>query len=346
LSYERESPKPEDFDDAFHKLAQDVARVLDENKDGTSQREQVEGLMLIERKFRDSICRYAQSRELYRRFILMVAVENKNILSARPYFREKAETFSSKITPAIKAGDVEALKKFDVNYHFLTFAKKSWRGPFPKMALKYYNLAIEARRKLIENNIPLAINRAKLFFRRTPRSHLELSDLINICVMGLCAGVDKWVGDYRTVFRSVCIGRMSGNMVDSYSETLLHFYPSDKRVLYKANTISGRQDISDVRDLADAVKQSFANDAAEGKSVPKEDVSYHELHALMSGASTVSADAPLGEEGLTVHDKAACQRPSPEANAEHADAMGKMFEAAEGLPLILRKVLTLKGVRT
>jgi hypothetical protein len=258
--------KQEGFDSSFYTLANEIASVLASNKAAHPewenlkstevQKMQVEELLDAEKKFKENILKYRQSTEIYKKFLQKVCIKNRNILSARPYFRETATSFSKNITPSIKDGNIEVLKTFDINYQFIKFARDNWLGPFPKRAEALYNRVHYARKILIEQNMPLAVNRAKLFYRKTPRSHLTLIDLIGICSMGLAAGIDKWCGTYSPVFRSVCIGRMVGNMIDSYSETLLHFYPSDKRILYKANSIRGRRGIDEMGNLADAVNNA------------------------------------------------------------------------------------------
>jgi DNA-directed RNA polymerase specialized sigma subunit len=336
------------FDDSFYKLAGEVTKALEKNKDGSTQKEQVETLLDFETKFRENILRYKQSTEVYKKFLQKVCIQNKNILSARPYFRETAVTFSSKITPAIKAGDIEALKQFNINYQLIKFVRDNWLGPFPKYCSQLFERVHQSRNILIENNMPLAINRAKLFYRKTPRSHLTLMDLIGICGMGLAAGVDKWCGPYSTVFRSVCIGRMVGNMIDEYSETMLHFYPSDKRVLYKANSIRGRKGIEDVHKLAKAVNESFKQDAKDGKSIPKNEITVGGLSDLMNAASMVSADATIkteGERDFTIYDYTADPNVDIEASYIEKESTIQMLMLAQQLPILHRKVLRLKGIK-
>lgn len=335
----------EGFDDSFYKLAAEITRSLDRNKDGTTQEQQVEELLDVERKFKNEILKRRQATEIYKKFLQLVCIKNKNILSARPYFRETAITFSKFITPAIKAADIQELKRFDINYQFIKFIRDSWLGPFPKRAEQLFQRVHHARRILIENNMPLAINRAKLFYRKTPRSHLTLMDLIEICGMGLAAGVDKWCGKYSPVFRSVCIGRMVGNMIDSYSETVLHFYPSDKRILYKANSIRGRQGIDDITELTSAVNASFKQDELEGKSIPKHNITVSELSALMSAASTVSADATVNDEGFGVYHFTADSAPNMEEALISMENTGAMLLHIRSLPFIQQKVLRLKGIK-
>jgi len=335
----------EGFDDSFYRLAEEITRTLEQNEDGSIQKDQVEELLEAERMFKKALFRHRQSTMVYKKFLQKVKVKNKNILSARPYFRETATSFSKKITPAIKADDIEILKTFDINYQFIKFIRDSWLGPFPKEVQALFDRVYKARTLLIQNNMPLAVNRAKLFYRKTPKSHLTLMDFIGICSMGLAAGVDKWCGAYSPVFRSVCIGRMVGNMIDSYSETMLHFYPSDKRILYKAHTLRSRKGIDDIAELTEAVKEAFVADSLEGKNVPKTKLDVSELSSLMSAASTVSADATVNDEGFGVYQFTADDEQDIEEAYIQEESTKKMLLAAKKLPLLHRKVLQLRGVK-
>lgn len=340
----------EHFDDSFYKLAIDITRSLANNKDGTTQAEQVEELLDAERKFKEVVLKYRQATEIYKKFLQRICIQNKNILSARPYFRETAITFSKSITPAIKESNIEVLKSFNINYQLIKFIREHWLGPFPKRAEQLFHRVHTARTILIENNMPLAVNRAKLFYRKTPKSHLSLMDMIGICAQGLAAGVDKWCGPYTPVFRGVCIGRMVGNLIDAYSETMLHFYPSDKRVLYKAHSIRGRKGIDEVNELANAVNNSFEQDQKDGKSIPKDSVIASQLHYLMSAASTVSAESSgsiAGEEGdiFNIYDRTEDPTQDTEGAYIQNETTNKMLGLAKELPLLYRKVLKLKGIK-
>lgn len=335
----------EGFDSSFYVLAGEITRALEKNKDGSIQKDQVEELLNAENKFKETVLKYRQATEIYKKFLQKVCVQNKNILSARPYFRETAVTFSKKITPAIKVDDIEVLKTFNINYQFIRFIRDSWLGPFPPRAQQLFDRVHKARTILIENNMPLAINRAKLFYRKTPKSHLTLIDMIGICSMGLAAGVDKWCGPYSPVFRSVCIGRMVGNLIDSYSETMLHFYPSDKRILYKAHTLRSRKQIDDITELTEAVKKAFKEDALEGKNIPKNKIDVSELSSLMSAASTVSADATVNDEGFGVYQFTMDQKQDIEESYINKESTENMLLFAKKLPLIHRKILRLKGIK-
>src|ERR1019366_5087839 len=116
----------------FSILAKEIAKAIERNKDGTTQRQQVEELIGAEKLFHETLLSYRLNTEIFKRFIQHIRLVNKNILSARPYFRESSETFSKHITPALKARDPEKLKEFLINYHFVEFTRNNWIGLWPK----------------------------------------------------------------------------------------------------------------------------------------------------------------------------------------------------------------------
>jgi len=343
------------FDDSFYNLANGISTILEDNKfeehdsmkDWEIQKEQIENLMKYEVEFKKSIYKSVQTREIYKHFII-TTVKN-NILSARPFFREQAKMFSSQITPAIKEGDFETLKTFKINYKFIKLIRESWKGSFPKRAQKYYDLIIETRRLLVENSLPLAVNIGKRFFKSVPKSHLELLDVINICVLGLISGVDKYSAEeYTRVFRSVCIGRMKGGMVEDYSQTLMHFYPSDKKILYKANILRNREGLEDIYKLTKRLNEVLEEDRLEGKNTFKEDVTVADLMRLMHGSSTVSADSTVEDDGdgetTNVYTYTADDAESQEECLVKKDLMAKIIDSCDDLNTIETKILKLKGV--
>jgi len=334
-------------DREFQDLAAKINQAIIAN-DGLigDQKDQVELVMSLEKKFFFNIKRYQQIKTVYEKFINYITKENGNILSARPYFREKSTVFNAEIGKAIKAGDVDKLLNFDINFKLIQFIVDNWEGKLPTRCQNYYNEFIEARRILIENNLPLAINRAKLFYRKTPRSHLTLIDLINICTYGLIAGVDKFVGEYTRVWRSVCIGRMVGFMIEEYSKTFLRMYPDDKKILYRANALKYRMGIETVEELTKAVNESFEKDGEEGRKIPKLPISEVHIRTLLNGSSHVSADNMLTEdEGNTnsVYDITASSD-NVEKNVTQKDAMKQVMSASKDLEVIERKIIRLKGV--
>jgi len=330
-------------DPLFTILAEEVRVAIARHQDGKTQREHFEELTSAECAFRETVLGYRISTEIYKRFVQLIRVVNNNILSARPYFRESSETFSSGITPALKSRDADALKKYGINFHFVKFCKDHWIGLWPKKLEIAYKRVEKARTVLVELNMPLAINRARIFFGKTPKGHLTFMDMIESASMGLQAGIDKYTGEFKPNFIGVCIGRIVGNLIDIYSETQIHFYPGDRRILYRANSIRGRQGITDIVELTKAVNDSFAVDLAEGRTAPKATTAT-ELAYLLHAASLLSADANDGEEGYGVYNFTPDQSENAEELLGKKQEIAIMCKLARKLPLINQKVLRLKGV--
>ena len=328
-------------------MAKDLTKVLTDNLATNDQKKQVELLMALEDKFRKNIISYKQTREIYKLFITKIAVQEKNILNARPYFREKAGVFNKQISPAIKIADIKALQKFHINYNLVSFIAKSWLGELPVAAKEHIRKIEDVRRQIIQNNLPLAINRAKLFYKKVPKSHLTLNDFISIASLGLISGVDKWVGSYTEVFNGVCIGRMTGNFISEYSDTTIYFFPSDKSLLYRANALRYRLQIENMKDLADAINKSYEQDKKEGIKVPTKKVTEGELASLLQASSTVSANRPTtledGEElGVDITLRASTE--DIESSYVNKEMYMKTAGALRKLSVIQRKIIKFKGV--
>ena len=340
----------EQFDNSFYVLANSLAAVLTVNKlDDTTQKEQVEELVLAEKLFKEEIQKYKLSSTLYKKFIDKIRNVDRNILYSKIYFRENSDTFSHLITPCFKKCDPEKLKQFNINFNLIDWLRTNWRGPLGVKAEKYYQRVIRARRILMENNMPLMVNVCKLFYRKVPKSDVTLMDMISIAVQGLASGVDKYTGradngEYSEVFRSVLMGRITGVLIKAYSSTPLHFYPSDRRILYKANSIRGRQGITDVVELAAAVNASFKADALEGINIPKGQVTSSELQELLHAASLVSVECTLDEENFSAYDRTIHEDPNPEESVIGLETNSRIGKLIKELPIIHRKVLRLKGV--
>lgn len=341
-------------DRKFQELAAQVNQTII-NNDGLigDQKKQVELMLSLERKFQYYIQKHNKVNKIYNKFIDFIVKENGNILSAKPFFREKSTVFSEYISKDIKERRGYNLKRYQINYLLIQFIVDSWGNKLPDTPLRYYREFIEARRILIENNLPLAINRAKLFYRKTPKSHLNLLDLIDICVCGLVSGIDKYVGDYTKVWRSVCIGRMVGNMIEEYSKTFIRLYPSDKKILYRANSLKHRLKLESIEELTKAVNQSFNEDKENGKKVPNLPVTETHIRTLINGTHYIPTDSKVnsnnsdeegGNDGVGIYDYTPDPQQSVEDKIIEKDIMEKVLKISEGLEIIEQKIIKLKGV--
>ena len=334
-------------DPVFYTLANNIAKILEKNNGGKKlskteftkkQKDQVTRMMDLEEMFRSTINSYKQSDKIYKKFLMHIKIERGNILTARPFFRENSKKFGAEISPAFKKDDIDKIKEFHINYKFMVFVIDNWRGNLPKKAVAVWEEHQIVRQKIIENSMPLAINLAMKFFKAVPRSHVNLMDMINASISGLSIGVDKWVGPFTTVFRSVCIGRMKSNIMDIYNQTFLHYYPSDKRIIYKTNLLKSREKIEDPEILLEAINQYLKENG------DKRVMDMSEFSHIINGASVSSVEAEVDDEDIGVYDTFIDEKSNVADNVEKIDAIKKMITACEHLEIIERKVIKLKGV--
>lgn len=335
-------------DPVFYTLANNISTILEKNgvkKISKSeftriQKEQVERMMELEEIFRESICSYKQSDKVYQKFLMHIKIERGNILTARPYFRENSKTFGSEISPAFKEECIEKIKKFHLNYKFLIFINENWSGNLPKKAQAAMEEHHIVRQKIIENSMPLAINIAMKFYRATPKNHESLMDMINWAMGGLCIGTDKWVGPFNTVFRSVCISRMKSNIMDMYNQTFLHYYPSDKKIIYKSNLLKSRNKIEDPEVLLDEINKYLEEGGDKRK------FKNFELDDLLNGASVQSVEVEKDEDGFSTYDVYEDAHSNTEEIVENNETMKNLKIAYKSLNIIETKVIQLKGIDT
>jgi hypothetical protein len=334
-------------DPDFYNLANSIAKVLEKNNNGKKlnkkdftkkQKAQVERMMELEEIFRKTINSYKQSDKIYYKFLIYIKSEKGNILMARPFFRENSKTFGKDISPAFKDGDIEKIKQFHINYKFILFAMDNWKGVVPQKAADAWEEHQNVRREIIENSMPMAINEAMKFYKAVPRSHTNLMDIINASVSGLCIGVDKWVGPFRTVFRSVCLSRMKSNIMDVYNQTFLHYYPSDKKIIYKSNLLKAREKIEDQELLLKAINKYLE------ENNDKRVLENYELQDLLNGSNLESIELQIDEDGFTVYDTYVDENNNLESNIEKLDCLKKVMVGCKNLKTIERKIIKLKGV--
>jgi DNA-directed RNA polymerase specialized sigma subunit len=304
------------------------------------QKRQVESLVAAEQNFKKKVLNDSRGDKVYKDFIKFILDDEKNILAARPYFRERQGEFSIGIAPAIRERKHKDLAKFDINYCFIVFALNSntW-GPNSKInkAAKEVN---RIRKEIIELNMPLAISRAKIFKNKTPESHLEYMDLVQISMEGLINAVDKFVLPYTPVFRSVIIGRCVGDLILSYSETLLHFYPSDKRKIYRANKVKRDKNDTDYEKLADTVNGGVRLESPTSPS---------EIQQLTTAASAISLNSTISTPDSTRETSLMDELQSDESNrpdviVERENLIHSLSSAIDELSIFEQKVIRLMGI--
>lgn len=303
------------------------------------QKMQVETLVKTETKLRKVLINGKFGNTVYKKFIKYIREDKRNLLFARPFFRERQKIFTSKVSKALRNRDHKALQKFHFNYQFIQFlvTSRKWKDTSPVMVL--VKEIERLRNELVILNMPLAISRARIFYSRTPPSQLSYMDLVQIASEGLLSAIDKFVLPFSKVFRSVAIGRIVGNSISAYSETLIHFYPTAKRVLYRANKSIGRMGSDpDMKELAARVNDGLPK---RQKATPDQ------ISDLMAAASCVSADSIVSTDPNLAESISRFSAPDscrPDVIVEANDSSAVLAAAMAKLSILERKVLILKGI--
>lgn len=351
-------PKAKTFDNNhFRQFAASLEEVIfghETDEDHyTRQKRQVETLCKLECEFRKTLIKDRRGAAVYKSFIKFVRDEKRNILSARPYFRERQDVFKAKIAPALRERSDRALYKFDINFNFIAFVLKQKDFAPGSRVAKLARKVAKARQELIEMNIPLAISRARVFARHR-QQHLEYMDLVQIATEGLIAAIDKFVLPYQKSFGAVMFGRITGDLVESNSETLVHFYPSDKRIIYTVNKLV--QTGMTFEEIAAYINKSARTDEHGKVDLAKADVTNaDEVQRLYVAAYTVSGDSmgtesegggerDMGHDESPIHRFEADESWRPDVRYEKAQLSAALASELKNLSIIERKVLAMKGV--
>jgi RNA polymerase sigma factor (sigma-70 family) len=315
--------------DLFYRFADEMNKLLRESPVSYQDQEPLlKQLFKAERAFRDELLRTRRGRESYGKFMDYILHDRGNKLAARVFFRERQDTFSRKIVRAFKARKYTNLYKFRINYLFANWVVNEARVKGRRLE-ELLDTIRSLRHQLCETNMPLAINRAKIFWSRVPESHLEYMDMIQACSEGLINAIDKFVPPYKPVFRSTAIGRMVSNMIDDYNSTLIKFSPKERRIIYRANNAKNRQKISKASEVVKFVNESFA------------DVTEESLSGLMSASATAASLNDHNGDSVEVINRFAASD-DVEGSAMNSELCDMLRQAMIGLGLLERKILTLK----
>lgn len=342
------------YDKEFKKLTKRINNCIISNKldiNLGTQEDQVKRLVDLENRFKSTLHSLPECKRMYLKFINFILLKNGNVLSCRPYFREKVKILHKYIYKCIKEKNIDQLMTYSINFQFIQFIIDSWEGRIPQQLQVDYEAFIEARRVLIENNIPLAINRANIFYLKTikaKKNDLDLLDLINICVRGLMSGIDKYSGDYTPVWRSVCIGMMVGLMIRKYSESSFYLTPTEKKILYRVNILRFRENIEDMEVIVKKINEGLHKDAKKYKVKKVKQVNTEDITNLINSFSQESNGNSKTNDSMDDYFNDRMNSFASdfrvEEEVEKAQAIGRMIEKLHNLNFMELKIIRLKGV--
>jgi DNA-directed RNA polymerase specialized sigma subunit len=337
-------------DPNYSQFISEMNYVLRENDvaNGMSQRDLLNELFKIEREFKVVLLSNGHGPVIYEKFMQFILGQKseggkENKLSIRPYFRERQDTFSNKVFPILKEKKPKKLHRFRINYLFMKWTMDHYTGPSKRKLNTLIEKAIVIRKTLCENNLPLACNRVALFRKSSPLAHLQYMDLVQDASKGLIEAIDKFVPPYRTVFRTTAIGRMTLNMSEDLTATLVKLPPKDRRILYRA-----RKAKRDNADISGKDMQSFVNE-----SFPQ--ATAGEIEMIEAAANQTVSMSDLAQDGqgqaksqhggsysMTGGEQLADPRDTEE-DIQNAEIGNKLLVQLGRLKIVEKKVLLMKS---
>lgn len=320
----------------FYRFVAEMSEILNNSTfNYDDQKKLLKKLFSIEKKFKETLLATGTGRNVYKNFMKFILNDQKNILAARIYFRERQDTFSNKIAKAFHQNKPEKLYKFRINYVFAAWACKNIKTK-NKRLLRLLEEMKELRNNLCEMNLPLAINRSKIFWSKIPDTHLEYMDLIQASSEGLLIAIDKFVPPFKLVFRSVAIGRMVAYMIEDNSETIIKLSPTERRILYLINKARNTEKTENDQQILKIIKKTFPN------------VTMEYLNELINASKTFNIQPVKDKDNMTndsISKKEADFYFKSTDNMEEGivsrDLKKKLIPATKDLSVLEKKILSL-----
>jgi hypothetical protein len=338
-------------DDSFRQFAGALEKVIDgygasDNTEASllvKQCGQFQRLIDMETDFRETLIRCRSGPKIYQEFITKICDTNGNILTLRPYFRERQEVCIGPIAQAFKKRHVQSLYQYRFNFNFVSFVMdvRQWsrRNRLSVLSQEISKL----RREIVELNMPLAISQARIFWQKAPAktqdSRFTFMDFVQTSADGLMSAVDKFVPPAEAatnpaairVWRAVAIGRMKGNFIEMFSETSIHFFPQHKRIIYRANKhLKDFPNGIDWEKLKDLVNADLASDGLVTTAI--------ELQALMGAAQNIGDGATGAESSSDAGGDLRAATPLERAEADAEWQPDTRFEKAQIHHVLLQSV--------
>ena len=287
-------------------------------------------LFALETEFRLILRSSAKGRKVFAKFINYIVKIEKNILAARIFFREREPVFFKFIPDCIRNNDAEALSEFNINYKFISWSITNTNLPQKKKMISIYNQLVSVRNHIVEQSLPLIVNRSRLYQAKTRKFKEDALEFIQTATEGFLAALDKYELAPQNNFKGVAVGRMQAQLMADHSNTVLKFSLRERRILYRANVAMYRFGMKSIKEIFAFVKQSY----------PDADISTLEK-IIVSSNSVVSMETIKQSEINSIRDP--FDNPDAESSIIEDDQSKKLHEAISMLSIIEQKVVKLVG---
>lgn len=287
----------------------------------------------LENQFSRKLKSVGGGKQVYHEFIKFIRYQEGNILTARPYFREKEGAYKETVNYAIDHSKPKMLHDVKVNFQFCKFAMDTLKAlgkESPALKETFEDIKM-VRESIVNMYLRLGMNRAKGHVRTS--ATMDFSDLIQNSNEGLIAAVDKFILEDGTPFHQFAIGWMVAYLINGNLLNLsVSIGPHAGKKLYK------------IRRILEKLPNAKAEEIA--KLVP--DSSESEINDLIAASSYMSLDKEFEGTDLRMVDTLAHPSDSnndPYLMVEHNNLMSHLQDFMMTLTLLEKKILTLKGVQ-
>jgi DNA-directed RNA polymerase specialized sigma subunit len=317
----------------FKKFVPVMDSLIRENRshDGRTNAEMVTELVELEGLFRDTLLSSKQGKLMYRDFLNYIAEEKGDVRSAQVYFRERQRDILNRLSNIFETEKYHLFYRYRINSLFATWVVVRYKGPKMKRLKEIQESMMAVRNRLCQNNLPLAINRAKIFWGKTNQIRLDFMDLVQDATEGLLIAIDKFCPeDSSTGVSGVAIGRMTQTMIDdSNDSSLLKLPRNDERIMYRIRNAINKEKLRTDGEILKYVQESFP------------DVTAEYLATLQNAAQNVLSLDGGTNESTGIIDTLA-NDDCPEDNLVERDLKYKVRMAMLDLSVMERKVTRLK----
>jgi len=176
---------------------------------------QIVNVFRLERHFVSLVELSTKKQAIGMLFLKYLEDKGKIVTAARPFFRERNLVYVKYLLPELRRHCWTAIYRYATNWPFLLWVitnivlGDNYQKISSKVELPEYKPTIEIENDILEQlisvvlelkklrddivvqNLPLAIDRARMFARCTPRAELTDLDLIGHATEGLLIGIDK-----------------------------------------------------------------------------------------------------------------------------------------------------------
>lgn len=217
----KKKEKDQEIDDSYELFTKQLKRAIkpyQEEDKATKLKlldDQIASVFRLERHFVSLLESSSQRQTIALKFLKFLEDHGKIVTAARPYFRERNLIYVKYLLPELRKRAWTAVYRYATNWPFLLWVlsnidlEDQYNRLNSNINLPEYKPSITIEREIllqlvqtilelkslrhsiVVQNLPLVIDRARLFARCTPRAELTDLDLVSHATEGLLVAIDK-----------------------------------------------------------------------------------------------------------------------------------------------------------